>query len=416
MKRCRRPRRALRGYTLVELLVAMLITAVTVVALYQVSRSATDTFNQQQRAAEMQLRLRFAMETLRADIARAGYMMSPNTATDPRVCPRPMLPLQAIEIAHETVSPIPLPTDNAHVRPARLRMIGNYTSLDEYRVAGVSGSTVTLQNQTSQWANVESAAEMERIFVGPAGGRRLLRITSNTGGVQFVQVTAVTWQPSSGTALPTLTVSPAPTLIGEGMGMGAQCGVSGLDVGATVAPLIMVEYRVDNLYNDSNHRARHREAYPADETAAQLKSDLVRREFNVQPALVENFGATRIVGEYAVDFDLGVAVDDGLPAGSLTGPPAMRTLAAGNLAIDTLVGSVESLGVTSALPQRVRSLIVRLSIRDRDQDSNFGWVARASAADPLTRLRVYADRPGAARVRTITTEVALPNLAVRNLR
>lgn len=416
MRRAPRHRRAARGYTLVELLVAMLITSITVVALYQVSRSATETFNQQQRAAEMQLRLRFAMETLRADIARAGFMMSPNTATDPRVCPRPMIPLQALEVIHDTTAVIPLASENTFVRPARLRMIGNYTSLDEYRVAGISGTTVTLQNQTPQWANVDSAAEMERIFLGPTGARRLLRITSNTGGVQFVQVTGVTWQSSNGTVLPTLTVTPSPTLIGEGAGIGAQCGVSGLDVGATVAPLIMVEYDISNLYNDGNQRARHRETYPADDAVARLKTDLVRREYNVQPARVENLGATRVVGEYAVDFDLGVALDDGIPSGSLTGPPAIRTLAAGDATIDTVLGSVENFGISTALPQRARSLIVRLSIRDRDQDPNFGWVQRGSAADPLTRLRVFNDRPGAARVRTITTEVALPNLALRNLR
>lgn len=416
MRRARSHRRAARGYTLVELLVAMLITSVTVVALYQVSRSATETFNQQQRAAEMQLRLRFAMETLRADIARAGFMMSPNTATDPRVCPRPMVPLQALEIGHDTTNPTPLASDNAFVNPVRLRMIGNYTSLDEYRVAGISGSTISLQNQTPQWATIENAAEMERVFLGPTGGRRLLRITSNTGSVQFVQVTAVAWQSASGTVLPTLTVSPAPTIIGEGMGLGVQCGVSGLDVGATVAPLIMVEYSIASLYNDANQRARHRETYPADDTVAALKTDLVRREYNIQPARVENLGATRVVGEYAVDLDVGVSLDDGIPQGSLTGPPAIRTLAVGDTTIDTVAGSVEALGVTSALPQRVRSLIVRLSIRDRDQDPSFGWVQRGSAADPLTRFRVFNDRPGAARVRTVTTEVALPNLALRNLR
>ena len=414
----KRPRRhpAQRGYTLVELLIAMLITSVTVLALYQVSRSATETFNQQQRAAEMQLRLRFAMESLRADISRAGFMMSPNSATDIRVCPRPTVPLQAIEVVRDALPAIPLATDNAFVRPMRLRMLGNYTSLDEYRVAGINSTTVTLQNQTPQWAAVDSVAEMQRIFLGPINGRRLLRITSNTGSIQFVQVTGVTWQASNGTTLPTLTVSPPPTLIGEGMGIGTQCGVSGLDVGATVSPIIMVEYGIDSLFNDTVQRARHRETYPVDDAVAARKTDLVRREFNIQPDLVENAGATRVVGEYGVDLDVGVALDDGNPVGSPTGMPAMRTLGFGDTAIDTLAGSVSTLGATTAFPQRIRSIIVRLSVRDRDQDPSFGWVPRVAATDPLTRLRVFSDRPGAARVRTVTTEVALPNLALRNLR
>ena len=49
-----------RGFTIVELMVSITITSVVVAALYTVANSATETFNQQQRAAEMQLRLRFA--------------------------------------------------------------------------------------------------------------------------------------------------------------------------------------------------------------------------------------------------------------------------------------------------------------------------------------------------------------------
>jgi hypothetical protein len=326
------------------------------------------------------------------------------------------VPLQAIEVVRDSTPAIPLPTDNAFVRPMRLRMLGNYTSLDEYRVAGINSTTVTLQNQTPQWAAVDSVSEMQRIFLGPINGRRLLRITSNTGSIQFVQVTGVTWESSNGTTLPTLTVSPPPTIIGEGAGIGTQCGVSGLDVGATVSPIIMVEYGIDSLFNDTVQRARHRETYPVDDTVAARKTDLVRREFNVQPELVENAGATRVVGEYGVDLDVGVALDDGNPVGSPTGVPAMRTLGFGDTAIETLAGSVSALGASTAFPQRIRSIIVRLSVRDRDQDPSFGWVPRVAATDPLTRLRVFSDRPGAARVRTVTTEVALPNLALRNLR
>ena len=113
---------------------------------------------------------------------------------------------------------------------------------------------------------------------------------------------------------------------------------------------------------------------------------------------------------------MGVALDDGNPVGSPTGVPAMRTLGFGDTAIETLAGSVSALGASTAFPQRIRSIIVRLSVRDRDQDPSFGWVPRVAATDPLTRLRVFSDRPGAARVRTVTTEVALPNLALRNLR
>ena len=94
-----------QGYTLVELLISILLTSIVVSALYAVSRTATETFNQQQRTAEMQLRLRFAMEQIRADLSRAGYMSTPNSTTDPRVCPRPTTAYQGLEITRTSPNP-----------------------------------------------------------------------------------------------------------------------------------------------------------------------------------------------------------------------------------------------------------------------------------------------------------------------
>ena len=60
--------------------------------------------------------------------------------------------------------------------------------------------------------------------------------------------------------------------------------------------------------------------------------------------------------------------------------------------------------------------MLRLSIRDRAAEPSFGWVQRGAATDPLTRFRLYTDRPGASRVRTLTSEVVLRNIAARGLR
>ncbi len=404
--------RAPRGYSLVELLVAVLITSIVVGSLYRTSRAATDTFNQQQRIAEMQLRLRFATEQLRADLSRAGYMATPNSSLDPRVCPRPTHALQGISIVRDSASPVPLPGDNRFIRPVAVRLTGNFHSVDEYLVAGISGTQVSLQNQTPQWGRV-TVDEFQRIFLGANNQRRLIRLTSPTGQSQFVQVVGGQYQPSNGATLPTLTVNPAPTLIGQGSGggmAGAGCGVSGLGVGATVAPVSMVEYRIANV------QTAMPDLYPADPVAAARKTDLVRQEYELQPAPIVVSGGLRVVGEYAVDFDMTVALDDGFPTGSLTGPVAIRTLPFGDNIIEQITADVQSAGPGTARPQRVRSVTFRLSIRERDQDPAFGWVPRTSAVDPLGRFRVFDNRLGAARVRSVTTEVTLPNLALRNLR
>lgn len=401
-------RRREQGYTLVELLISILLTSIVVSALYAVSRTATETFNQQQRTAEMQLRLRFAMEQIRADLSRAGYMSTPNSATDPRVCPRPTTAYQGLEIARTSPNPTVLPTDNLHINPITLRMTGNYVTADEYTVAGVSGSTVSLQNQSPQWTRVQSQAEFNRIF-GTAMSPRLIRIMSTSGQMQFAVSMGGTWANSSSTGLPTLLLTTTPLVQGAGASAssaGAGCGLAGLGVGATVAPIMMVEYQIGSL------ATRLGELYPVDSAARAAKTDLIRREFDLRPGPEEVTTAARLVGEYAVDFDATVAYDIGNPTNSIVAQPAMRTLAFGDSNITTLVGSVTG---GSARPQQVRSLIVRLSIRDREQEPSFGWVARGTTA-ALTRFRVYDNRTGAARVRSLVTEIAVPNLAIRNLR
>lgn len=401
-------RRREQGYTLVELLVSILLTSIVVSALYAVSRTATDTFNQQQRTAEMQLRLRFAMEQIRADLSRAGYMSTPNSATDPRVCPRPTTAYQGLEIVRTSPNPTVLPADNLYINPITLRMTGNYVTADEYTVAGVSGSTVSLQNQSPQWTRVQSQAEFNRIF-GTAMSPRLIRIMSTSGQMQFAVSMGGTWVNSSSTGLPTLLLTTTPLVQGAGASAssaGAGCGLAGLGVGATVAPIMMVEYQIGSL------AARLGELYPVDSAARAAKTDLIRREFDLRPGPEEVTTAARLVGEYAVDFDATVAYDIGNPTNTIVAQPAMRTLAFGDSNITTLVGSVTG---GSARPQQVRSLIVRLSIRDREQEPSFGWVARGTTS-ALTRFRVYDNRTGAARVRSLVTEIAVPNLAIRNLR
>src|SRR5437762_7255784 len=101
-----------RGFTLIELMVAIGLTSIIAVGLYSLSMVASQTFQQQQRISEIQLRLRSAVELLRADFQRAGYMTTPASSVDPKVCPPIVAPMQAVMVQHEPTNPTPNPTDN----------------------------------------------------------------------------------------------------------------------------------------------------------------------------------------------------------------------------------------------------------------------------------------------------------------
>lgn len=386
-------------------MVALVITGIVLGALFSVSKTSTDTFNQQQRAAEMQLRLRFAMEQLRADVQRAGYMTTPNSQTDPRVCPRPMTVMAGIEVANDT-PPLPLTSDNTFITAKVLRLMGNFTSADEYAVAGVApnGTTIYLQNRTPQWARVTSSSEMSRIF--PTGTS--LRVTNANGVSQFVTISGTSYQASTSSTLPSIEVSSSPALLVVGATTGGStigCGISGLGVGASVSAVTMVEYRIANL------AGTQAELYPANPALSAAKTDLVRTEY-LYPSRTVISGTQRIVGEYTVDLDFGVSFDVGFPTTAPDSLVRINSYRIGDTRVTSLLGPIG----TSGLPQQARTLSVRLSMRDREQDPAFGWIARTAATDPLTRFRVLNDRVGAARVRTLTTDIVLPNLSARNLR
>ncbi|MGB0679626.1 MAG: hypothetical protein ACPGUV_08200, partial [Polyangiales bacterium] len=55
------------------------------------------------------------------------------------------------------------------------------------------------------------------------------------------------------------------------------------------------------------------------------------------------------------------------------------------------------------------AVVITLSARTPEQDPRFAWVARADG-DPLLRYRVNPELPGAARVRSLTSEVTLTNI------
>jgi hypothetical protein len=114
-------------------------------------------------------------------------------------------------------------------------------------------------------------------------------------------------------------------------------------------------------------------------------------------------GTRRALVEYVVDFNLDFVIDTNLNRGL---PPTL-VRRDGATAQTTVQNS----------PWQVRGVIASVAARTPEQYPRFAWPAGWSPSrpttEPLTRYQVFADRPGAARVRQLVTEVQLPNMLPR---
>src|SRR5690242_6870684 len=105
------PRLRPRGFTLVEVLVAMSAGVLVSMAAFALSRNATHFFQHEARISATQLALTLGMNRITGDIQRASLMSTPNIQWDKKVCraadwPAGLKALAGVHIA-ATTSPSP---------------------------------------------------------------------------------------------------------------------------------------------------------------------------------------------------------------------------------------------------------------------------------------------------------------------
>ncbi len=406
-----------RGFTAVELMVAVTAAMVVCAGAYTLARTSLEVFQQEARMNAAQFSNVMGMNRLTTDLKRAGYMMSPEAANDPNVCAKPTgdaaTLLFAVSVQEgkngtstysaASVADLPdLPVEVTGLgnnrQPDRVRVVGNYAIAESFKLANVD------LDATSRLIAIEvDQLSVQRIFRDSLNGGRdfcsyfpagsVSRLVDNAGKSRFIEVSAcatVVNATKSNYSSLKITAVAIPT--------GPTCGELS---GGYINPINIIDYAPIHLtpalaagqgLGPTLQGVMDQDVAIAGIVGDGSRMELLRRELDLAGDVIP--GTAEIVADYVVDLNF-----SGRIAADPTKPHQLTPIA------------FEAIGDQ---PQnQVRQLGVRLSTRARNPDRDNA--PNPPAVDqPLVRFRVFpvaaTNRTQWARVRTFFSEVNITNL------
>jgi hypothetical protein len=407
-----------RGFTLIELMVALSGGLFVSVVVFVLARDASRFYQRETRTANATLAAISGFDRLRADIARAGFLVSPNVQSDPFVCTRPgatapllMQRLASIRIQNGA-SPANATLTANSLTPDAVILSGSYSSTDEFPVnnvilnadttysvfLGVNNGAMARLGFLSAATPSERTARLAAVFAP----NRALRIVDTEGRQHYGIIGAVT-SGATGTE-PRITLTAAIPLQFRATTT-RFCGLEGHSTGALANVVNVIRYDVRTLSGNTSYEPLF--SARAGALGESTRTELVRAELNpadpAGTALLSIDGATpvqELIAEYAMDLDLEPSV---VTQGS---NPTVSHVLANNANFANFTG-------TGALLQRIRSVRVRLSVRSREGDRGANVPSGASDVAPGLYRVLIGDEGGPrfARVRTLQADVHLANNA-----
>lgn len=424
----KRRARRMRGFTLPELMVALVAGLLVTLAVVGLARSATNTFYEQMRTTGAEMSLRIASHRLSSDLSRAGYMGTGNIRFDPGIARRALTPdpaadsgsryLELINFAslrlHLAGSAeaglLDLESDNG-LRPEALDIAGNFTSNDQY--LGTIGPGASCGNQrmtlnaddpavmrmvlsadgTTTRSDTDTDPLVRAIFQPVAGSRFPARVTDPSGKSHIVIVCQA--GVTGGQAYVEFANATTGNAVLTGSETGGKGGFDGYEQ-LQVAPLQVVRWNIQRRVN-----ARLDPAQNAD-----IKFDLFRSLLDASGVVA---GEPELIAEYIVDLKFAFTVDQ---------TPVVPAAAGFDFEnetenqIWTTLNGVSAATTSVPGPQRIRSVRYRLAGRAALPDRNVdlpgpgsGFIHRYCLTGTPATCKSFA------RVRTIVSEVALMNQA-----
>jgi prepilin-type N-terminal cleavage/methylation domain-containing protein len=448
------------GFTLIELMVAMVVGLTAITSAYTLGAAMNRQFYEAQRTATSQGTSRMAIMELRRDVSRAGLFGSPNAQLETRCeAALPQLPLLSggngpmgafqyyADVDQAVVDPGNLNGVTNNVLGDRLRVLANLYLTDQLLVDSVSpdGRTIILDSgnqayrrtfawgqaagpyiaggaaqylegvldwnaawggETAHWQGI--AQKGARAFqtgsvlhIETPAGRHFFRTAFGKGGNVANEVRV---QINGATPLP----------------VGTAC-LPGAGENSTISPLQWVEYALVNPFaydDDTGDPAQYMNFagvfftdrspnLPGGSVGAVTVNDildspnvvLVRRILNpITQAVMPR--TTQVVAEFVTNFQVSFLLDDN--SGTTIAP---------DISTAPITGSGAETAINTT-PNRVRTVIIDLGIRSPLEDPSLPFATETGAG---TRFEVDATQDGSARVRHMRIEIPVMNVARRNL-
>lgn len=412
--RSERPARHRSGFTLIELMIALTVGGLAISSFYGVARTVNGFSQEQQRLSNLQDQLRHAMAQLKRDVQRAGYLATPNLALPTEGCGNPPMELTGgnafnfagfmrfnanFDTAAAGVDPAALYGANADVGADRVWLLGNFETSTPY--GGVlmdpgNRSIVRLPTrafyaQRRDFGNWQGGlpeqldgASFNNVF---RVGRPLAVESRDRKHRHFALLNAVNTAGYSLGAPIAFTLSqPVPS----------NCDVTT----GSLAPLQAVEYRVLSAAAAVEEGATAATAAARDRALlldpSETLPQLHRREIDVAAGATRDGLEDRVVLDYVVSFHMSFLANRNAAAEQLDDINWNFTAGA---AAEALVNNT---------PERIRAVRVFLAARSSGQDRDFS----AAVGDPLSAFQIDPERPGAARVRALSADIFVPNIAL----
>lgn len=407
-------RKSARAFTLIELMVALSAGLFLSIFVFMLTRDVSRFFQAESRLADATMGAVIGFERLKADIARAGFLASPNLRRDPGRCPRAPAPLvgggwasvpaladMGLLYIARGGGGASLTTGGAFLTangltPDRLRLYGNYQTADQFPARSVSPQAasvpITLEPRSGAMIRlgyVPGAANALEVVQAAFPVGRALRLVNAEGEEQYsvIQTVAI----NAGTLAPVVTVNSSALSLVYQSAQGT-CGIRGHGGEVLVNVVNIIDYRLDDLLR-SSAAFQDLATVGGEDTA---RTDLIREE--IDPATGVAFvGSGQIVAEYAVDFRLG------LTAVTSAATLALTRYAEGDAAMDSFATPIAAPQPNQG-PHYIRAVRPRLSVRARAAD-------RGGNITPTPGLYRVALGTGGqfARVRSLTATIATRN-------